>query len=460
MRNLPIKFICIILVVITILVCIPMTAYSYETYDYSYYNDFDNIQLLQNQDQVYLVGTHNKNISIDGVYPNSFSISLELNNPVASYNLFNETFVFLCYNNNQTEVTLYDIDTDVITSFNVNRKCSFTNYSFAYSNGLVYLCDTDGDLYIYNTRGKLINTITLGTTTHSIICNYLGDVYAVSPKGLMYIGDDYFEYVSYSSFKVATRFVSNYDFIDYTGKMFRIIGNDVVQLTSRISDVCLPSGGIYKNFALITSKNKLYAVDITCDEIKREFSAEATIEQICMVDDVCVLFMYKYGNPALQIVEFKELKTIYQSDNNTDFIPQKENHTISSDVYNVDFENQRITGIPPKTTVAKFKQNMNYENFDVEFFRYDGRAIDSGNVGTATLVRFFTFDTTYEFELCIKGELTGEGNINSRDLQEMFDIILENIIITGVFVDACDMDDSGEIDLVDMVLINRAIEKN
>ena len=95
MRNLPIKFICIILVVITILVCIPMTAYSYETYDYSYYNDFDNIQLLQNQNQVYLVGTHNKNISIDGVYPNSFSISLELNNPVASYNLFNETFVFL-----------------------------------------------------------------------------------------------------------------------------------------------------------------------------------------------------------------------------------------------------------------------------------------------------------------------------------------------------------------------------
>ncbi len=463
MRNITNKFVCFILIIILFVTCIPMTVYSYESYNYSYYDSLENVLLLQNEEQVYLVGTDKNFVSIDGIYPDSFSISLELNSPVVGYNLFNNTFVFACYNNSRTEIALYDISTDIVTSFNINKECVFSNYRIAYSNGLTYLCDTQGNLYIYNTCGKLVNEHSLNTTTHSLICNYDGDVYAVTHKGLVYVNESYYEYTSFLSFSAASKFVNNNDFVDFTGRMYRVSNRKAETLIGLKSDIRYPSGGVYKNFALISSADNLYAIDINSDEIKRTFKSGSRIEQICVIDDTCVLFMYENRCSTVQIVRFDEFKATYQSTTENDSSQQESsgfNDTISSDVYHINFEKQYISGISASTTVAEFKRNIHYDDFDVEFFRYGGTAIKSGNIGTATFVRFYNDYCTYEFELCIKGDLTGEGNINSRDLKEMFDIILDNITVTGVFFEAADMDDSGEIDLVDMVLINRAANPN
>ena len=48
--------------------------------------------------------------------------------------------------------------------------------------------------------------------------------------------------------------------------------------------------------------------------------------------------------------------------------------------------------------------------------------------------------------------------MNTRDKSMLFDYLLEEVIPTGVYVDAADLDYSNSVDIVDLVILTSEVE--
>lgn len=85
-----------------------------------------------------------------------------------------------------------------------------------------------------------------------------------------------------------------------------------------------------------------------------------------------------------------------------------------------------------------------------EVRKADGKAIESGKVGTGATVTLRTGETV---TIIIYGELTGEGNVNSRDLKAVLNHLSEKELLSGDALVAADVDKDGEITTKDALEI-------
>ena len=129
---------------------------------------------------------------------------------------------------------------------------------------------------------------------------------------------------------------------------------------------------------------------------------------------------------------------------------------ICSDVYQVDQGRLYIYDIPPETTISQFKSNMRYDGWSVALYR-DGSVKTSGSVGTAMTAVFSSGGNEYTFELSVNGDLTGEGNSNSRDVNLLLDYLIGAADFNGVYTVAADLSNDGRIDAVDVALMKRTL---
>ncbi len=477
-----IRTICFTLITITLLFCFKTTV-GCSTYMYSEYTSMNNVMLMQSENQIYLVGTKNNVVSIDAVYPQSYNVILTLNNNVYSYNLYNDYLILLCpdKNTNQTELVLYNIKTDTITSFNIEGTHNYSYCNIAFDNTYVYLAKTNGYIAVYNLRGKKISEFYINDTVHSLICNYSNSIYAITRQGLYSVDNNSCDFMQSYKFSAPARFISNRDFVDSLGYVYRISGNNITKLINAQSDVRYPSGGTYKECVITSNSNSLLSISTSNNKTIKSYSISNFIEQFFLVNDTVVTLSYSGSTPIINLLSYNDFKSVVNNKNSStnnnkndtnNSISDSENNKsevnsnlelkdqskIYSDTYNFDYNNLKIRNVAPQTTVAQFKKNIQYTGYDVKFYKYGGNEITSGYVGTATIVRFYNNESYYEFELCVIGDLTGEGNVNSRDKNMMFDYLLDEVNFTGVFLDAADLDGSGNIDTVDLILLLRMIK--
>jgi len=482
-----IKTICVILFINIFFFSFHMTA-NCSTYTYSGYSSMDKVMLMQNENQVYLVGTKANVVSIDAVYPQSYNVILTLNNDVYSYNLYDNSIIFLCpiKSTNQTEVVVYDIENDYLTSFNIKGTYNYSYCNIAFDNSYVYLAKTDGHISMYNLRGKTIKEFDTQNTVHSLLCNYNNYVYALTRDGIYSINSSGCSLVQSYNFGGPARFVNNNDFVDSLGYMYRISDNSAIKLITTQSDVRYPSGGTYKNNAIVSNTSNLFSLDISSNKTLKSYNTDSYIEQFFIVKDIVVTLSFSGNTPIIKTISYDDFKSVASTNNNSSNNNNNQGNnsssnsnlnnnsnnnnsnnsnselnnisTIHSDIYDVDNNYLKIRGISPQTTVAQFKKNMQYNGYNVKFYKYGGNEITSGYVGTATVAKFYNNNISYEYELCIGGDLTGEGNVNSRDKNMMFDYLLNEVSFTGVFLDCADLDNSNSIDTIDLILLLRMIK--
>ncbi len=464
MKNIIIKAVALTLTVILTLLFIPFSASGYELYNYTLYSNLDNVMLLNNENQVYLVGSNNNTVYIDSIYNNQTCTTLTLDNKVSYVNLCNDTFVFMCYvkSIDQTQVVLYNIYTDSFSSFNLNSDLLYMNTQAVYADNRVYLADCNGKVKIYSVKGKFVNEFDLNTNLSSLICDFYGNVYALTERGAFYINASNYKRISNDEFYGVGRFINQNTFSSNFGSLYSADASSVTKLFEHNNNVSFSSGAIFNNYAITFNNNVIYAFDINSGVKKKNYKLSDSIEQLFAIDDTIIVLYHDGYTPTVVMLDFSQLKDV-KSNSIDDHVNSDDNYkegSISSDVYNVDFENNKIYGINSPTTVAKFKSNMNYDGYNLTLYRYNkSEQLKSGNVGTATLAVFYNDSSRYEFELCIAGDLTGEGNVNTRDEDAMFDYLLDNVSFTGVFLDASDLNNSGEIKVEDLVLLLRLIEK-
>lgn len=122
-----------------------------------------------------------------------------------------------------------------------------------------------------------------------------------------------------------------------------------------------------------------------------------------------------------------------------------------SDVYYIDYENQRVTGVPAGLTPEKFA-----EGFDCEVIV---SGADSGSVGTGCVVIADTYDVYYEYTVIVRGDLDGNGTLNSTDYIRLRRILLKQTESDELSVLAGDLNGSGELEPADYIRLRRILLK-
>lgn len=454
------KFVCIIISVIVVIFCLPINVGSYDQYTYSSYSNLNNLRMIQNESQVFLIGTNDNIVQIDAVYPQEYNISLTLENTVYSYNLYEDTFIAVCPQKelSQTQIVLYYIHDDILSTFNISSAEYFESSQIVYSNGYVYLANNRGVVKCYSKQGKHIKTYNMYDSTCYVSCNYNGDVYALTDAGIYMLKNNSAVLLCDTFVDAPITFIDDNKFIDDIGNVKSINNNTINTLCDIKSSVYYPSGGIYNSQAFISNFDTIFAVDISSNSINKYIELTQEIEELCVIDSTIIALTYQNSTPIISVISYSSFLD-YSTPSANSNINTDEYHRISSDIYNVDNVNLRITDIDSETTVAQFKKNMNYEGYNISFKRYDGKVYTSGKVGTASVVTFYNDEISIEYELAVLGDLTGEGSVNSRDKKMMFGYILDTVNFTGVYLDAADLDNSSSVDLADLVYLVRLISK-
>ena len=471
------------LIILLTLFSFVFTADSYETYFYNSFIDYNNISLVRNESEIYLIGTCSDSVIIEGVYPDEFNITLSLNQKVDNYTLCSDTLILISYMNddNKTKITLYDIYNDTFDSFVINGDKKYFGTYFAYSNGYVYVATPNGNIIRYTKFGKFCGEYNIGTNINSLITDFDSNVFALTNKGVYEIDSDCYTKISNTPVYTYGSFIDYDVFVDCTGNFYKTNKNSIQKIFSPNYETSYVSGGVHNNCLITSSYRKIQAINQNNHNTEKYFSLNNEIYQLFAIDDMIIVLTFDNNVPNITYINFDELRNINQPDkNNSDNHSKPDNnnddqnsnnnnnyhsdsdepvdYNISSNVYNVDFDDMKITGISPSTTVGQFKRNMNYEGFELELYRYSkDKILKSGNVGTATRAVFYNNNCSYTFELSVIGDLTGEGNVNSRDKKHMFSYLLTRIDMTGVFIDSADMDNDATVDVVDLILLLRAI---
>lgn len=133
---------------------------------------------------------------------------------------------------------------------------------------------------------------------------------------------------------------------------------------------------------------------------------------------------------------------------------------ITSKVYDIDAEKGIIFGVDTGTTVSAFKKNLEYPGYDISFTNYDGKSVTSGNLGTGAKVSFSRDETAvHEWVIIVTGDVTGEGNINSRDLTTVKNHLLCGSPLDETALLAADINRDGVVNTLDLFLLRRMFEK-
>ncbi len=105
-------------------------------------------------------------------------------------------------------------------------------------------------------------------------------------------------------------------------------------------------------------------------------------------------------------------------------------------------------------TLAEVKNSIEYNNYVLTVRNHLNKIVTSGNVGTNWE---FTFSGNNEmvFYIVMLGDITGEGNINSRDVSKLSEYLLDDTELSDASLFAADIDQNEVINLLDLYEIYR-----
>ena len=105
--------------------------------------------------------------------------------------------------------------------------------------------------------------------------------------------------------------------------------------------------------------------------------------------------------------------------------------------------------ITPGTTVSKLLNASEIRKKTVVCTNYSGKVVTSGKIGTGARVTVKA--TGDKYDIVLTGDVTGEGNINTKDIEAMCSALVGNEPLNLTQSYAADVNKDGTVDLLDLL---------
>ena len=108
-------------------------------------------------------------------------------------------------------------------------------------------------------------------------------------------------------------------------------------------------------------------------------------------------------------------------------------------------------------TVEDVKENIE-TNGTVTIVNKDGETLkDEDKIGTGSKVTITKDDEKVEYIVIIEGDINGDGEVTTTDLQQVIDSIIGKVTIDEKYNKAIDLDGDGQITITDVSLLRKQI---
>lgn len=325
----------------------------------------------------------------------------------------------------------------------------------AYENSTYNLTDGKTDLtYTVNINDGRVNVSlsgeTVGTTyvTNVDACSVYGDIITLYSVDSLNSGFTvfFFDFLNDSIDSVAINtdafFNSNCFASDQRGSVYFVPANDT-------SKLC-----IYENGNINEVKFKFQITQLLCVDgenvivvtTKYTYLYNGT-EAVKVLDSPLSVPVYYTGGGILKDLSGTEY--IYEDGK----IDEKSAYTEAVSTRNIaePLTQNGVYVAETGITVNEIKKAFSGPEV-TEVRKADGRILESGKVGTGATVTLSTGETV---TVIIYGELTGEGNINSRDLKAILNHLSEKELLCYPADLAADIDKDGKITTKDALKISQ-----
>lgn len=465
------RIICICIVVIIIL-CAATATSAYTPQTTRTYQSTDGTGVYS----IRFNGTH-ADISRYSFY--TLSAGIDLYSSIRAVCAYRGKIVLLCEDVGKTQLSVYVyyLDTDFLEGFVINNALLYNNTDFACDNDGIYIENyrDDHEVIAYSYSGSYLGRYRLDGEINGLFGGYRSGFYAVGGDRLYLLTSGRFTALSGSSVETPLFPADVNHFVSGYGKVYQIDGDQLSYAFSADADHREASACIIGNTLYFPDGSTISAYDLDTGEKIAYYRASYQIYSV-YADGGSVIAVGDAGSVSISQSSFSLLRTQdeesgnegsggneYQDDSGSDVeggSDQRQSGSglsvISSDVYQVDPNRYYITGIPPQTTVAVFKKNMKYDGYTLTIYR-DNTVRKSGNVGTAMTAVFSSDEYIYTYELAVTGDITGEGNRNSRDLTTLMDYLIGSSDFNGVYTFAADLTNDGKVDVCDAAFLKSMI---
>lgn len=315
--------------------------------------------------------------------------------------------------------------------------------------------------------------------------NFRTDSFSVSDNCIYYIKTDsayaYVACVNLSSDKkTKITFGQNVNEVfNNNGKSYARLYDGSICKLSQTSSTCVANAGEFRNISNV-GINKVINEDgfvVSLSDNSREYVSNAEFgkvsasdnkvfsvvnyhlsrktsdktQSVSIPDTAKAVVSYKnqcgvlLDNGTVQVYESSDFDKKKTADNN--------NHSDSSNsdnqafISDYIFSDGIIYGIYSGETVADFKAKTSAD----AVYKSDGSVAKSGKLKTG----FTTIMNSKTYTIAVCGDVTGEGNVNSKDVTLLQKRLCGNAKLSGAFLKAADFNLDGKVDNRDLVLISR-----
>ncbi len=469
MKNHPIfKIIFYTAFIISILICSSKISIAVNTKSSS------TTALISLENNLFLLTYNDDSFRIDNVAQTSISKIDEENFSVLSYMYSNNSLFILGKHSKNLPIVKYSnkgtlVKTEIVSDFQLKDNC------IAYdTNNFLYLVDSRNPDTVYKYSPDFIkyekfklnnNIISLFSAPSD------GNIYALTKNGIINI--EFNSFIKCDIPKGRYKFFEGYC-CDSDGNIFSFDTNRGFNLiiNTEYENLCVLNNNFYgskQNVIYLFSNNgNVLGTHILNGNIQEMCTDNSKIVALCNNNPVFIQTDgFKSDNSTItESSIFTPPPQNSKKDINSSTPPSESNiendkssqnpssenlYNISSDKYK--FINNMVIGIPQGTTAAVFKRNVNYGMNNIKFTNHNGKQVSTGQLGTGWRIDFIGSNKIESFYIIIQGDVTGEGNVNSLDINSLSDYLVKKISFTKYQLYAADINNDGIVDSLDFLLM-------
>ena len=432
------KIICLILVAFSIFASITFKVSA--THNFEIFSECKKVFTSSNSCGAFCYGYNDNNLYSAILSPTKKTHKIEVNGnikAVCQSTKYTYALFLANYLNKDYCVAELDNTNGNINYYSFTLPIYYNKNSFSATNNSIYFMRSD-NLYTFVTEfsknGEHINNYNFETNAIELFSNN-SNTYCRLDNGKIY------QLVNGSSKYCLTIDITNELYncgvnmvADTEGNIYSLTDNKIIKTTALGLNQIFANNSKIKyidNCNIINENNEIF-------NVKEKPMMIAGFNNNTFVIDI---------NCKYLIISDKEFKT----ENTTNPKSTETINNITDIEYKID-SNNIIYGIANSTTISEFKSKF---PFDITIKGANNKIVTRGNLKTGQTVEC----DNELYSISVNGDITGEGNVNTKDITAIIDYRLGKTNLDGAYKKAADYNIDGKINNIDIVSIARKAEE-